>query len=142
MDVICNNQDTHQLIIIPFSRKYCVGSVFITLRIRFTIATYTMDSRVNSIHGNRYWQVFAIKSLLITGYPIAKKGGFHQALLNFIRYFRAPYLMLMDGSPEQTDNNSNFQATLRKQSIPSRVMEPYRPYQNPAERTIGELRNK
>ena len=50
--------------------------------------------------------------------------------------------MLMGGPPEQTVKNINFQATLRKHFTPSRVTEPYIPYQNPKERTIRKLRKK
>ena len=95
-----------------------------------------MDPRVRYIHGNSYWQVFVSKKCFITGYPIEKKGDYNRVLIKFIQDFGPPDLMLMGVSPKKTKNR-DFQTTLQKNSIPSRVTEPYIPYQNEAERTIS-----
>ena len=48
----------------------------------------------------------------------------------------------MDGSEEQTVRNSKFQKLLKGHKIPSRVCEPERPKNNPAEICIKEVRKQ
>ena len=116
--------------------------MFETPQLRYKIATNTMDARYQSIHGNRYFQVFVNKELCVKGYPIQKKSECDEALSKFIHDLGAPGEMTTDGSKEKTSRNSKFQKLFKKHDIPYRVCEPERPNNNPAERCIREVRKR
>ena len=104
------------------------------------MASDTMDPPCDGLHGNRYCQVFGNRNMFAEAYPIAKKSDCGNALKQFLIDYGAPDTMMMDGSHEQTAKGSNFQVILRKNHVPSIIMQPHRPNQNPAETVIHELR--
>ena len=114
--------------------------MFQVKRIRGSIATDTMDARIQSIHGERYCQIFGSKEFFVEAYPIETKGDCHTALDTFIRQYGAMDLLTFDGSKEQGGRKSKFQATIKKYGILQKVTEPGRSNQNPAEGVIRELR--
>ena len=61
----------------------------------------TMNSRVASIHGNRYGQVFSTKDYFVDVYPIKKKSHCGDGLSQIITYYGVPLKMPFDGSKEQ-----------------------------------------
>ena len=128
--------------VMPIARRYRVDRMFGVRRLRCNISTDTMDARCESMHGNRYCQVFGNKEFFCAAYPIAKKSDCGLALDKFVREFGAPSLLIFDGSKEQTGRRTAFQAALRKYEIPQRVSEPQRHNQNPVEGVIRELRKK
>ena len=128
--------------VMPLARRYRVDRMYDTKRLRCSIATDTMDARFQSIHGNRYYQVFANRDYFAKGYPISKKSDCHEALDKFIRDYGTPDSIKMDCSKEQTGQHTTFQKILKKYNIPSVVSEPDRPNQNPSEGTIREIRKK
>ena len=65
------------------------------------MATDTMDVRCNSIHGERYYQVFGNKDFFVEAYPIDKKSDCHEPLDKFIKQYGVPDCMIYDGSKEQ-----------------------------------------
>jgi len=128
--------------LMPLARRYRVDRIFDVPRLRTTIATDTMDARSTSIHGDKYCQVFGSKQFFVEAYPIRKKGDCHEALKRFIREYGAPDSMVFDGSKEQNEKGTKFQALLRKYQINPHTIEPDRHNQNPAESVIRELRKK
>ena len=94
------------------------------------------------MHGTRYCQVFGSRHMFAEAYPITKKSDCHEALNTFLRDYGAPDSMIMDGSKEQTQKNTKFQATLRKNNVLPIITLPARPNHNPSESVIREVRKK
>jgi len=128
--------------LMPLARRYRVDRMFDLPRVRTSMATDTMDARVSSIHGDRYCQIFASKEFFVEAYPIQRKADCHEALDRFIKEYGIPDQLIMDGSGEQTGKSTQFQSIIRKYDIKSKVIEPDRPNQNPAESVIREVRKK
>ena len=82
--------------------------------------------------------MFANKEFFFKGYPVNKKSDCDEALSKFIHDFGAPDEMTMDGSKEETGGN-RVSEIMRNHDIPSRVCEPERPNNNPAERCIRKV---
>ena len=123
--------------LMPLARRYRVDRMFMINRIRGEMSTDTMDARCKSIHGERYCQVFGNKDFFVEAYPIIKKGDCHAPLELLV-----PDNMRYDGSKEQCGKHTKFQGTIKKYGIHSRISEPHRSNQNPAEGVIRELRKK
>ena len=96
----------------------------------------TMDSRVASIHGNRYGQVFATKDYFVDVYPIKKKSHRGDGISEFFTDYGVPLKMTFDGFKEQTLPGTDFTKKIRKYDIDYHVSEPDRPNQNPVEGVI------
>ena len=62
----------------PLARRYRVDRMFEVNKLRGKMATDTMDARCNSIHGERYCQVFGNKDLFVEAYPINKKSDCYE----------------------------------------------------------------
>ena len=128
--------------VMPLSRRYRMDRMFEPKRLRCEMATDTMDPRCDGMHGTRYCQVFGSRHMFAEAYPITKKSDCHEALNTFLRDYGAPDSMIMDGSKEQTQKNTKFQATLRKNNVLPIITLPARPNHNPSESVIRELRKK
>jgi hypothetical protein len=128
--------------LMPLARRYRVDRMFEPNRLAGTFATDTMDMRCNSIHGERYCQVFANKEFFAAAYPIEKKGDAYEPIDWFVQDYGAPETLISDGAPEQVGRNSKFQAKLRKHGIKHKTSETERSNQNPAEGTIREVRKR
>jgi hypothetical protein len=128
--------------LMPLARRYRVDRMFKPNRLAGTFATDTMDMRCNSIHGERYCQVFANKEFFAAAYPIEKKGDAYEPIDWFVQDYGAPETLISDGAPEQVGRNSKFQAKLRKHGIKHKTSETERSNQNPAEGTIREVRKR
>jgi hypothetical protein len=128
--------------LMPLARRYRTDRMFEVKRLQGTFATDTMDMRCKSIHGERYSQVFANKDFFAAAYPIQRKGDAHEPVDLFVNEYGAMETLISDGAHEQVGRHSEFQAKLRKYEIKSKVSEPERPNQNPAEGVIREIRKK
>ena len=69
----------------PLACRYRVDRMFMVNRLRFKMATDTMDGIFKSIHGHQYCQVFGDKDLFIETYPIHKKLECGSDLEKFVR---------------------------------------------------------
>ena len=67
----------------PLARRFKEDIVFHNKRITVMWATDTMDSRVKSLDGNRYSQVFFNGTYFSEIYPMSKKSDAGQALKTF-----------------------------------------------------------
>ena len=110
--------------------------------IRGSIATDTMHMRGPSIHNYSYAQVYGNKNFFVDVYPIVQKSGCGDTLDKFVRDYGVPDLLIYDGSKEQSKSGTSFQKNVRKYGIRTKMSEPHRPNQNPAEGVIRELRKK
>ena len=128
--------------IMPLSRGYQMDRMFEPKQLRCDMATDTMDPRCQGLHGMKYCQVFGNRVMFAEAYPIVRKKDCDDALKLFIQDYGAPDTMITDGSKEQTQLGTAFQATLRKNKITSVTSPTYRPNYNPAETVIRELRKR
>jgi len=128
--------------IVPLSRRYRLDRMYEPKRLRCHMSSDTVDPHCVSMHGSRYCQVFANKSMFCVAYPINKKSDCHIALKNFIRDYGAPDSMITDGSGEQTSKDREFSKCLRKKNIRQVFTPPHRPNLNPVELVIRELRKR
>ena len=128
--------------LMPLARRYRVDRMFEPNRLSGTFTTDTMDMRCNSIHGERYCQVFANKEFFEAAYQIEKQGDAYEPIEWFVQDYGAPEILISDGAKEQVGRNSKFQAKLRKYGIKHKTSEPERSNQNPAEGTIREVQKR
>ena len=128
--------------LLPLARRYRVDRMFGQRSFKAHVYTDTMDARVQSIHGNRYGQVFATKDFFVEVYPMKSKGDCGEAFSEFITDYGVPLKMTFDGSKEQTNPGTDFMKKVRKYNVDYHVSEPERPNQNPAEGVIRELQRK
>ena len=70
-------------------------------RIHETMSTNTIDSRCQSIHDEKYYQVFGNKQFFVEAYTIKKKYNYHLGLDKFVKKYGAPHKMTYDGAQEQ-----------------------------------------
>ena len=87
------------------------------------MSTDTMDARCQSIHDEKYWQVFGNKQFFVEAYPIKKKSDCHLGLENFVKKYGAPNKMTYDGAKEQIRRKTEFQILMRKYEIKGHVTE-------------------
>ena len=74
--------------LMPLSRRYRVDRLFGIRKLDYEISTDTIDGKMNSIHGNRYAQVFGSKV-----YPMGTKSDAGCMLDKFIRTYGAPKII-------------------------------------------------
>ena len=60
-----------------------------------------MDARCQSIHDEKYCQVFGNKQFFVEAYPIKKKSDCHLGRDKFVKEYGAPDKMTYDGAQEQ-----------------------------------------
>ena len=98
--------------LMPLSRRYRVDQMFGIRKLDYEISTDTIDGKVNSIHGERYAQVFGSKEFFVVIFPMENKSDTGDMLDKFVRQYGAPKLLKFDGSKEQCGKNSKFQQIL------------------------------
>ena len=64
------------------------------------MSTDTMDARCQSIHDEKYCQVFGNKTLFVEAYPTEKKSDCHLGLDKSVKEYLAPDKMTYDGAQE------------------------------------------
>ena len=80
--------------------RYRADCMFNVKILQCKIATDTMNSKINSIHGNYYCQVFGNKGLYVEAYPMEKKSDCHKSLDKFVKDYDAPDSRIYDGAQE------------------------------------------
>ena len=60
------------------------------------MSTDTMDARCQSIHDEKYCQVFFNKQFFVEAYPIKKKSDCHLGLDKFVKEYGSPEKMIYD----------------------------------------------
>ena len=88
--------------------------MFYVRRIHGTMSTDTMDTRCQSIHQDKYLQVFGNKDFFVEAYPIKRKKGSYEGLDKFVKAYGAPDKMIYDGAGEQVGRKNEFQRLMRK----------------------------
>ena len=63
--------------IVTLARRYRADGMFDVHSIHGTMSTNTMDDRCQSIHNEKYCQVFGNKQLFVEAYLIKKKSDYH-----------------------------------------------------------------
>ena len=73
-------QKLNRYAIMTLARRYRADKMFDIHRINGTMYTDTMDARFQSIHDEKYCQVFGSKHLFVEAHPIRKKSDCHLLL--------------------------------------------------------------
>ena len=123
----------------PLTQRYRADWMFNVRRIHGTMSTDTMNSRSQSIHDEKYCQVFGNKKIFVEAYPINNKSDCHLGLDKFVKECVAPDKMTYDGAQEKIRRKTEFQRVMRKYEIKGHVTETKRPDQNAVEECIREL---
>ena len=82
-----------------------------------------MNARYQSIHDERYCQVFGNKQLFVEAYPIKKKYDWRLGLDRFIKEYWAQDKMTYNGAQEKIVRKIEFQRVMRKYEIKEHVTE-------------------
>ena len=106
------------------------------------MSTNNMDARCQSIHDERYCQVFGNKQLFVEAYPIKKKYDCYLGLDKFVREYGAPDKMTYDGAQEKIGINTEVQRVMRKYEIKGHVTETKRSNKNAVEGCMRELQRR
>ena len=106
------------------------------------MSTDTMDKRCQSIHKDKYLQVFCNKDFFVEAYPIKRRKDSSEGLDKFVKSYGAPDKMLYDGAGEQVGRKTEFQRLMRKYEIKGHAAEPNQSNQTPVEVCIRELRRR
>jgi hypothetical protein len=126
----------------PLRRRYRTDTAMLGhWRLRCRMYTDTVFNKVWSIGGNRCAQIFCGENY-VKAIPLASKALVAHALQEFVHDVGIPNELMMDGAAEQTGPNSDFITACRKYDIRVFRTEPDTPWQNKAERIIGELRRR
>ena len=88
--------------IMTLTRRYRDDRMFDIRRIYGTMSTNIIDTRCQSIHDEKYFQVIGDKQLFMDAYPIKKKSDCHLGFNQFVKEYGSPYKMTYDGAQEQT----------------------------------------
>ena len=113
--------------------------MFDVRQIHGTMSTDTIDTRCQSIHQDKYLQVFGNKYFFVEAYPINRKKDSYEGLDKLVKAYGAPDKMLYDGAGEQIGRKTEFQRLMRKYEIKEQAAEPNRSNQIPVEGCIREL---
>ena len=97
--------------------------MFDVRRIHGTMSTYTMYARCQSIHEEKYCQVFGNKQFFVEAYQIKKNFDCYLGLDKFVKEYGAPDNMTYDGAQEQIGRKTEFQRVTRKYEIKGHVTE-------------------
>ena len=81
-------------------------------RINGTMSTDNMDAICQSVHGEKYCQVFSNKQFFVEAYTTKNKYDCHLGLDKFVKEYRAPYKMNYDGAQEQIVRKTEFQRVM------------------------------
>ena len=106
--------------ILPLAWQYRADRMFIRLHIHGTIYTNTMNGHYKSLDSNKHAQIFANESFFATAYPMEHKSSAGQVLKQFISNFGIPDKLVCDGTAEQVGKRTEFQSTVRNDTIPTR----------------------
>jgi len=129
--------------LLPLTRRYRTDLLSQRLRrlnTRFYTDT-TFSKTGTSLRGNTCAQIFTDGNGAVFAYPMRSKGEAGTQLLNLIQQVGVPNELHRDGAPEM-GGNSEFMKICREYRVKSTFTEPYLPWQNKCENTIGSLSKK
>ena len=95
-------------VIMPLTKRYRADCMFDICRIHGTMSINTMDARFQSIHNEKYCQVFVNKQFFVEACKINKKSDCHLGLDNFVKEYGAPDKMTYDCAQERRKNKPNI----------------------------------
>ena len=125
--------------VMPLARRYQADHMFVVRRVHGMISTDTMDAQCNSIHAEKYLQVFGNKEFFVEAYTIKRKADCHEGLETFVHEYGKMERLIYDGAPEKIGRKTEFQRIIRKYDIRGHRAESGRSNQNPVEVCIREL---
>ena len=100
--------------IMPLAGRYRADQMFDVCRIHGTMSTNTMDAICQSIHDEKYYQVFGNYKLFVEAYPIKKKSDCHLGLDKFVKEYGASDKMTYECAQETIERNTEYQRVMRK----------------------------
>jgi hypothetical protein len=100
-----------------------------------------MFSKVKPLKGNICAQVFVAENF-IRVHPMGTKSDAGRALQVLVEDVGVPNHIVVDGAKEQTGPNTDFMKTVCWLKMRIRNTEPYSPWQNRAENSIGLLKKR
>ena len=109
--------------VVPLARRYRADRMFYVRQVHSMMSTDTMDARCNSIHAEKYLQVFGNKEFFVEDYPIKRKADCHKGLETFFREYGTMEQLIYDGSPEQIGRKTEFQHIMQKYDIRGHIEE-------------------
>ena len=144
MDTIkYTTQDNIRSAILPLTRRYRTD--FMSQRLRRLSTTWytdTLFSTQKSILGNTCAQMFTDGKGFTYVHPMKSKAQAGEALHKITIDVGVPNTLISDGAGEQTGDNTYFKEVTKRCHIDTRLIEPYSPWQNQAENTIGIIKAK
>jgi len=100
----------------------------------------TFESKIPSLRGNRYVQLFVNRANFTRSYPMISRSHAPQALDRFFHEVGLPSELLTDNAPEFVEGE--WRNMCLKYYVKQHFTEPYTPWQNPAELQGGILKRK
>ena len=110
-------------------------------RLDTTFYSDTMFSKVKSLKGNTCAQVF-VAEYFVRVHPMPSKANAGRALQVLAEDIGVPNQLVIDGAKEQTGANTDFMKSVQWLKMRIRNLEPYSPWQNRCETTIGFLKKR
>ncbi len=139
----CTTQDSIRSAILPLTRRYRTDLMSQRLR-RLSTKWYTdtLFAKEKSITGNTCAQLFTDGEGFVYTHPMRSKAQAGEALSKVTKDVGVPNIIISDGAKEETGDNTKFVEMMKKCNIDGRTTEPYSPWQNKAENTIGIIKGK
>ena len=130
--------------ILPIGRRYRADRVFGVKRLTGKFATDTAYGKFKSLRGNVGCQIYSHKCGFKVAYPMMKVDGNHvgDTLTQFIGDFGVPAQLTFDGASVQSGPKTRFMDAIRRYEIKYHVSGPRRPNENPAEKSIHEIKKR
>jgi hypothetical protein len=126
----------------PLSRRYRTDTQMLHYRrLDTTFYSDTMFSKVKSLKGSVCAQVFVAENFIHV-HPMGTNSDAGRALQVLAEDVGVPNHMVVDGAKEQMGPNTDFMKTVRWLKMRIRNTEPYSPWQNRAENSIGLLKKR
>jgi hypothetical protein len=110
-------------------------------RLGTTFYSDTMFSKVKSLTGNTCAQLFVAENF-VRVHPMPTKADAGRALQVLAEDVGVPNHLVVYGAKEETGANTDFMKSVRWLKMRIRNSEPYSPWQNRCETTIGLLKKQ
>lgn len=118
--------------------------MFNVRRLNGKFATDTAYGKLRSLRDNVGCQLYSHKCGFKVAYPIRKVDGDHvgDMLTQFIGDFGVPEHLTLDSASVHTGTETRFMDAILRYEIKHHVSGPRRPYENPAEQSIHEVKKR
>ena len=128
----------------PLSRRYRAYRMFNVRKLEGKYATDTLWAKTRSLNNNVASQIYSNKNGFSVPYHLKAADGdeLGYSLASFIHGYGAPEHLTFDGAQAQVGHNTLFMKNIRRACIPYHVSQPRSPNENPAERSILEIRKR